>query len=46
MPILNLTIQLVVVYLYIKYEHSILNDCADIFDEKVLRNDGRKDGQM
>ena len=53
MPVLNPTIQLFVVYLYAKYEHSILNDYGDIFDEKMLRNygrtderkDGRKDGQ-
>ena len=33
-PIFNLTIQLVVVNLYTKYEVSILNGCGDIFDEK------------
>ena len=43
-PICNPTIQLVVVDLYIKYEVSILNGCGDIFDEKVLRNYGRRDG--
>ena len=45
-PVLNLTIQLAVVYLYTKYEHSSLNGCGDIFDEKVLRNYGRTDGRM
>ena len=45
MPICNPTIQLVVVDLYTKYEVSILNVCGDIFDENVLRNYGRKDGQ-
>ena len=45
MPICNPTIQLVVVNLYTKYEVSILNDCGDIFDEKVLRNYGRTDGR-
>ena len=45
MPICNSTIQLVVVELYTKYEDSILNDCGDIFDEKVLRNYGRTDGR-
>ena len=34
MPILNPTIQLVVVNLYTKFEVSILNGCGDIFDEK------------
>ena len=34
MPICNLTIQLVVVNLYTKFEVSILNACGDIFDEK------------
>ena len=33
-PILNPTIQLVVVNLYTKFEVSILNGCGDIFDEK------------
>ena len=41
MPVLNPTIQLVVVYLYTKYEHSILNASGDIFHEKVIRNYGR-----
>ena len=45
MPICNTTIQLVVVDLYTKYEVSIFNGCGDIFDEKVLRKDGRKDGR-
>ena len=45
MPICNPTIQLVLVDLYTKYEVSILNDCGDIFDEKVLRNYGRTDGR-
>ena len=45
-PICNPTIQLVVVDLYTKYEVSILNGCGDIFDEKVLRNNGRTDGRM
>ena len=45
-PVLNPTIQLAVVYLYTKYEHSSLNGCGDIFDEKVLRNYGRTDGRM
>ena len=37
--------QLVIVYLYTKYEHSILNGCGDIFDEKVLQNCDRTNGQ-
>ena len=45
MPICNPTIQLVLVDLYTKYEVSILNGCGDIFDEKVLRNYGRRDGR-
>ena len=45
MPICNPTIQLVVVDLYTKYEVSILNGCGDIFDEKVLRKDGRTEGR-
>ena len=44
--ICNPTIQLVDVDLYTKYEVSILNGCGDIFDEKVLRKDGRNHGQM
>ena len=44
-PICNPTIQLVVVDLYTKYEVSILNGCGDIFDQKVLRNYGRRDGR-
>ena len=43
--ILNLTIQLVIVNLYIKYEVSILNSFRDIFDENVLRNYGRTEGR-
>ena len=43
MPVLNLTIQLVIVYLYTKNEHFILNGSGDIYDEKVLRNYGRTD---
>ena len=46
MPVLNPTIQLVVVYLYTKYEHFILNGSGDIFDEKVLQNYGQTDGRM
>ena len=34
MPICNLTIQLVVANLYIKFEVSILNGCGDILDKK------------
>ena len=34
MRICNLTIQLVVVNLYTKFEVSILNGCGDIFDKK------------
>ena len=45
MPICNPTIQVVVVDLYTIYEVSILNGCGDIFDEKVLRNYGRRDGR-
>ena len=45
MPICNPMIQLGVVNLFTKYEVSILNGCGDIFDEKVLRKDGRKDGR-
>ena len=33
-PIINPTMQLVVVNLYTKYEVSILNGCGDTFDEK------------
>ena len=44
--ILNPTIQLVIVNLNTEYEVSILNRFGDIFDEKVLRKDGRTDGQM
>ena len=45
MPVLNPTIQLVIVYLYTKYmyEHFILNGSRDIFDENVSRKDGRTD---
>ena len=50
MTVLNPTLQLVVVYLYTKYEHFNLNGAGDIFEEKVLqtygRMDGWKDGQM
>ena len=46
MPVLNPMIQFVIVYLYTKYEHFILNGSGDIFDEKVLWNYGRTDGQM
>ena len=45
MPVLNPTIQLVIVYLYTKYEHFILNGSGDIFDGKVLRNYGMTDGR-
>ena len=45
MPVLNLMKQLVIVYLYTKYEHFILNGSGDIFDEKVLRNYGRTGGR-
>ena len=45
MPVLDPTIQLVVVYLYTKCEHFILNGSGDIFDGKVLRNYGRTDGR-
>ena len=44
-PICNPTIQLVVVNLHTKYEVSILNGCGDTFEEKVLRNYGRRDGR-
>ena len=33
-PVFNLTIQLVVVNLYTKFEVSIFNGCRYIFDEK------------
>ena len=33
-PVLNPSIQLVIVNLYTKFEVSILNGCGDIFDEK------------
>ena len=46
MPVLNPTIQLVVVYQYTKYEHFIFKGSRDIFDEKVLRNYRRMDGQI
>ena len=46
MPICNPTIQLVVVNLYTKYKVFILNGFGDIFDEKVLRKDGRNHRQM
>ena len=32
MPICNLTIKLVVVSIYTKFEVSIINGCGDIFD--------------
>ena len=43
MPVLNPTIQLVVVYLYTKYEHFILNGYGEIFEKHVLRNYKRMD---
>ena len=46
MPVLNPTIQLVLVYLYTNYENFILNGSGDIFDDKVLQNYGRTDGRM
>ena len=45
-PILSYTIQFILVNLYTNYEVSFLNSFGNIFDEKVLRNYGRKDGQM
>ena len=46
----NPTIQHVIINLYTKYDSSSLQGCGEIFDEKVLRKDGRKygrnDGQM
>ena len=44
MCICNPTIQLVVVDLYTKYEVSVLNGCADIFDEKSV-TEGRTEGR-
>ena len=41
----NPTIQHVIINLYTKYEHSSLQGCGEIFDEKVLRNYGRTDGR-
>ena len=41
-PILNPTIQLVIVNLYTKYDVSISNGCGDIFDEKF----GKKEKGM
>ena len=34
----NPTIQHVIINLYTKYDSSSLQDCGEIFDEKVLRN--------
>ena len=42
-PILNPTIELVIVNMYTKYEFSILNCFGDITDEKMLQNHGRMD---
>ena len=42
MPICNLTIQLVVAILYIKFEVSILNGCGDAFDEKSGEKEKRR----
>ena len=41
----NPTIQHVIINLYIKYDSSSLQGCGEIFDEKVLQNYGRTDGQ-
>ena len=40
----NPTIQHVIINLYTKYDFSSLQGCGEIFDEKVLRNYGRTDG--
>ena len=39
----NPTIQHVIINMYTKYDSSSLQDCGEIFDEKVLRNYGRTD---
>ena len=41
----NPTIQHVIINMYTKYDSSSLQDCGEIFDEKVLRNYGRTDGR-
>ena len=41
----NPTIQHVIINLYTKYDSSSLHGCGEIFEEKVLRNYGRTDGQ-
>ena len=40
-PIINPTIQLVVVNLYTQYKVSIFNGCGDIFDEKFGKKEKR-----
>ena len=39
----NPIIQHVIINLYTKYDSSSLQGCGEIFDEKVLRNNGRTD---
>ena len=41
----NPKVQHVIINLYTKYESSSLQGCGEIFDEKVLRKDGRTDGR-
>ena len=41
-PIFNLTIKLVVINLYAKFEDSLLNGCGDIFDEKSGEKEKRQ----
>ena len=41
----NPTIQHVIINLYTKYDSSIWQGCGEIFDEKVLRKDGRTEGR-
>ena len=41
----NPTIKHVIINLYTEYDHSNLQGCGEIFDEKVLRNYGRTDGR-
>ena len=45
-PIIDSTIQLVVVNLYTKFEVSILNGCGDIFDEKSGKKEKGREEQI
>ena len=45
-PILDSSIQLVIVNLYTKFEVSILNGCGDIFDEKSGKKEKGREEQI